>query len=257
MDAYLEAEYNNRLKVPGFAAITRGWSEDAAAYRATWPHTELALAYGPTPRQTLDLFWPGPARRAPLCMFIHGGYWQALDRAQFSHLAHGLNANGIAVAIPSYDLCPSVTLAELTQQLRDCAAFLARRHGCGVFATGHSAGGHLAAMLLASGHATAAMPISGLFDLAPLLRTTVMAGVPIDAAEARRLSPMFLPPPGRPLHAIVGGDEGVEYAAQSQGIAQAWNGSWESLPGHNHFTIIAPLADPASPMVRRALELIS
>ena len=261
---YLEAEYNNRRKVPDFSGIIQAWANDAAVFRDSHDNAEFDVAYGPTERQKLDLFWPGAARDAPIAMFIHGGYWQALDRSFASHLAHGLTAHGVAVAVPSYDLCPAVTLAELTEQLRACAGFLAHRHKRGVLAIGHSAGGHLAAMLMATdwvarglAHDTviAGLPISGLFDLVPLLRTTVMPDG-LDEAEARRLSPMFLPSPGVPFHAIVGGDEGEEYARQSRDFAEAWGGTWESVPGANHLTVIAPLADPDSTLVRRALALL-
>src|ERR1700754_4017210 len=91
----LEAEYNNRARVPEHPAIIAGWKERAAAYRASHPHSELGLAYGASPRQTIDLFWPDAARDAPIALFIHGGYWQALDPSFFSHLAHAANANGV------------------------------------------------------------------------------------------------------------------------------------------------------------------
>jgi arylformamidase len=198
-------------------------------------------------------------------VFVHGGYWQLLDRKPFSHLAQGLLAHGVAVAMPSYDLCPTVTLAALVEQVRDAAAFLARRHGTGMLATGNSAGGHLAAMLLATdwaarglpaGTIKAALPISGLFDLPPLIHTSVNGALGLDEAEARKLSPLFLPAPGLPIHAVVGGTEGVEYTRQSRSIAEAWGGTWEALEGHNHFTIVSPLTDPASAMVAKAVALL-
>ncbi len=260
-----EAEYNNPAKVPGALAIIGGWMTDAAAFRAAHPHSELGLAYGPTPRQALDLFWPDAARDGPIALFIHGGYWQKLDRASASHLARGLLAHGVAVAMPSYDLCPQVSLAALTEQLRTAAAFLYRRHGRRLLASGHSAGGHLTAMLMATDWAArglpadlvpAGLPISGLFDLAPLVHTSMNDALGLDEAEARRLSPQFMAPPAGRLHAVVGGDEGPEFARQSRDIAAAWGGTWESLAGHNHFTILDVLTDPGSATVRRAVELV-
>ena len=260
----LEAEYNNRLKVPEHATIQARWTEGAAAFRAAHPHAELALPYGPTPRQALDIFWPGSARDAPLAVFVHGGYWQRGDRSGSSHLARGLLAHGVAVAMPSYDLCPQVTLAVLVEQVRDAAAFLVRRHDRPMLASGHSAGGHLAAMLLATDWAArgvradairAALPISGLFDLPPLTHTSINDAVGLDTAEAARLSPLFLPRPAGPLHAVVGGDEGAEYARQSQSIADAWGGIWESVPRCNHFTVLEPLGEPGSALVLTALRL--
>jgi arylformamidase len=261
----LEAEYNNRAKVPGHPAIIAGWAADAAAFRARHPHAELDLAYGPTARQTMDIFWPGAGRDAPLAMFIHGGYWSALDKSFSSHLAGGLLAHGVAVAMPSYDLCPQVTLAAITDELRAAAAFLHRRHGRRLLVSGHSAGGHLAAMLMATDWpeqglppdlAAAGLSISGLFDLAPLVQTSINTPLKLDMAEARRLSPIRLPSPGFPLHAAVGGAEGPEYARQSREMAAAWGGSWESLPGHDHFTIVGELGNPESGLVRRAVGLL-
>lgn len=257
IDPFLEAEYNNTLKVPDAGAIAAGWVHDAAAFRAAHDHAEFGVAYGPSERQAMDIFWPGPARTGPLAMFIHGGYWQRLDRSFVSHFAAGLNAHGVAVAMPSYDLCPQVSLAALTEQLRAAARFLRARHGRLDLALGHSAGGHLAAMLLASLLVPAALPISGLFDLRPLVHTTVNDGVHFDRAAAWRLSPLALPrPPGR-LLALVGGAEGGEYANQSRRLARAWGGGWEDLPGHNHFTIPGELARSGSGMVGTALRLLA
>jgi arylformamidase len=257
IDPYLEAEYNNRTKVPGHPAVIAAWVRDAAAFRAGHAHAEIDLAYGPTPRQALDIFWPGPSRDGPLALFIHGGYWQGLDKSFASHLAAGLNAHGVAVAVPSYDLCPQASLATIVGQLAAAARFLRARHGRLDLATGHSAGGHLAAMLLADGLVPAALPISGLFDLRPLVPTSINAALGLDDAEAWRLSPLGRPrPPGR-LHAVVGGLEGLEYEAQSRHIAEAWGGQWDVLAGRDHFTIPGELAAPASPLVAAAMALLS
>ena len=102
MDA--QAEYDNRAKVPDHPSIMQGWQRDAAAFRAAHPHLEAGLAYGDTPRQAMDLFWPDGRRDAPVALFLHGGYWQALDRSWFSHLARGFVGHGVALAVPSYDL---------------------------------------------------------------------------------------------------------------------------------------------------------
>jgi arylformamidase len=258
-----EKEYNNRAKVPEHETIMQGWARDAAAFRHAHLHAELNLAYGASARQVLDLFWPGAARAAPLAIFIHGGYWQALDKDWVSHCARGLVGQGVAVAVPSYDLCPSVTVAEIVGQMRAAAAFIMRRHGRGAVACGHSAGGHLAAMLLATdwsahglpaGATGAAMALSGLFDLVPLVGTTINAKLGLDEVEARRLSPVNLPAPACRLTALVGGLEGAEYARQSMDIARAWGGEYEILAGRHHFDIVAPLSDPGSAMVRAIAE---
>lgn len=261
----LQAEYDNGAKVPTYPAIAERWMAEAAAFRDSHPHSELGVAYGPTERQALDLFWPDAARQGPVVVFVHGGYWQRSHRLAFSHLAQGLLAHGVAVAMPSYELCPSVTMAALVEQVRDSVAFLHRRLRRRFLVTGHSAGGHLTAMLMATdwaargvpaGIVAAGMPISGLFDLEPLIHTTVNTALGLDGAEARRLSPLLMTAPGGRLHAYVGGEEGVEYTRQSRSIAEAWGGSWESLPGLHHFSVVEELQKPDSAMVGRALQLI-
>jgi arylformamidase len=262
----LEAEYNNRARVPEHPRHLAAWQRDAAAWRAACPRAELGLAYGLGAREKLDLFHPGGAEDAPLAMFIHGGYWQALDRSDASHCARGLNGRGIAVAVPSYDLCPTVTIGAIVAQMRAACRFLWQRTGRRILAIGHSAGGHLAAMLLATdwpaldpalpaGLVHAALPISGVFELEPLLPTSIARALHLDAASARALSPRDLPSPGRPIHCLVGGAESSEFIRQSRDMAAAWDGSFEAAPGADHFTVIAPLADPASPLVAGAERL--
>jgi arylformamidase len=238
-DETMEREYDNRAKVPAHPAIMQGWKHDAAALRAAHEHAEIDVAYGGGTREVLDIFWPDAARAAPLAMFIHGGYWQALDKDWFSHLARGFLAHGVALAIPSYALCPQVSLADLTAQVRNAAAFVMRRHGGDLYVTGHSAGGHLTAMLMATdwaarGHAGqvyGGLAISGLFDLEPLVDTSINDGLRLDRAEARRLSPIHQPAPAGRFHALVGAREGAEYTRQSRAIAQAWNGDWQVIRG--------------------------
>jgi arylformamidase len=262
-----EVEYNNRARVPENPALIAGWARDAAAYRAR--HAPRGMAYGPGARHRIDVFHGD--REGPLVVFIHGGYWQALDGSFFSHLAGGLNAHGLSVAIPSYELCPDVSVEEIIAQMRTASRELAR-FGRPLVISGHSAGGHLAACLLATDWPAldsslpadlvmAAYTISGLFELGPLVKTSINQALHLDQASARAASPLFWPAPRRgSLDAVVGQNESAEYFRQSQGIVDAWGASgiatrFGVVPGANHFTAIAPLADPGSPMVRRLLEL--
>jgi arylformamidase len=256
----LEAEYNNRARVPEHPVHLAAWQRDAAAWRAACPRAELDVPYGPGPRERLDLFWPeGGEPAAPLAMFIHGGYWQGLGREWVSHCARGLNGQGVAVAVPSYDLCPAVGIGTIVAQMRAAARMLRTRHGGPVLAAGHSAGGHLAAMLLAlePEAVRAALAISGVFELEPLRHTSIGTALRLDAAMARALSPRFLPRPAGALHCVVGGDESREYLRQSRDMAAAWGGGSEVLAGADHFTVLAPLADPMSDLVSRAKSLAS
>ncbi|WP_372622713.1 alpha/beta hydrolase [Falsiroseomonas sp.] len=258
----LELEYNNRARVPEHAAHIAAWARDAAAWRAACPRAELDLAYGAGERERLDLFHPAAAAEAPLALFIHGGYWKALDRSFASHCARGANLRGVAVAVPSYALCPAVPIARIVEQMRDACRFLWHRTGRRLLAAGHSAGGHLSAMLLATDWRAldpklpadlvhAALPISGVFELEPLLPTSIAEGLNLTPATARALSPRFLPSPGRPIHCLVGGAESNEFLRQSRDMAAAWGGSFEALPGANHFTVISPLADPDHALTAR------
>jgi arylformamidase len=262
-----EAEYNNRARVPEHPALIAGWARDAQAWRESQGFQ--TISYGPGARNTIDVF---PSRgEGDLVVFIHGGYWQALDGSFFSHLAAGLNAHGVSVAIPSYDLCPQVSIDDIIQQLRMAARALAplsRR----LVVSGHSAGGHLAACLMATDWRSidpvlpqhlvkAAYAISGLFDLGPLLKTSINNALRLDEAAAARASPVFWRPPAHgTLDAVVGGDESAEYFRQSRMIVDAWGQAgietrFAEVPGADHFTAIAPLADPGSPMTQRLLEL--
>ncbi|MBR0641835.1 alpha/beta hydrolase [Roseomonas hellenica] len=260
-----EREYNNRARVPGHGAVIAKWARDAAAFRAAAPAgSRLAIPYGPGERQHFDLF--GPAEGQPVAMFIHGGYWQALDGSFVSHCAAGLVARGVSVAVPTHDLAPAVPLAAIVEQARAAALALHRLTGRRILAMGHSAGGHLAAMLAATDWCAidarlpqrlvgAILPVSGLFELEPLLGTSVVAAMGLDRATARVLSPRFLPAPGVPAHAVVGGEESSEYLRQTRDFAAAWGGSSEAVPGADHFTVLAPFADPAHPLVGRAAAM--
>jgi arylformamidase len=268
----LEAEYNNRARVPEHPGIIAGWKETAAAFRASHRSAELGISYGHSARQTLDIFWPGAARDAPLALFIHGGYWQALDPFHFSHLAKSANANGVAFALCGYDLCPQVSVAQIVEQVRASALFLWKRHGRRMVASGHSAGGHLAACLLATDWkkfdasapedlVPSGLSISGLFDLTPLVPTTVNNALKLDEAEAARNSPLHWPVPGkRALDAWVGGAESAEYLRQSRAGAEEWRKRgavtvYREIAGANHFTVLEPLNDPASEISQRLAAL--
>jgi arylformamidase len=266
-DIDYEVEYNNRARVPENPALMTGWARDAAAYRAE--RTPRQIAYGPGPRNTIDLF--SGDRQGAIVVFIHGGYWQALDGSSFSHCARGLNAHGIDVAVPTYDLCPQVTVDTIINQMRAAAIELARL-GRPLVISGHSAGGHLAACLLATDWRAldgslpkdlviAAYAISGLFDLVPLVGTSINEALGLDSATARAASPLFWTAPAHGcLDAAVGEMESAEYHRQSRTVTEAWGKSglptrYAVIANANHFTAIAPLSDPASDTVLRLKQL--
>jgi arylformamidase len=268
-----EAEYSNRARVPEHPEILARMAAAAQSYRARAAAGggELDVRYGPTPRQILDIFFSTAGRNAPVAMFIHGGYWRSLQPSAFSQVAAGLNAHGVTVALAGYDLCPQVGIGDIVGQMRKACLYLWRRFGKRILVFGHSAGGHLSATTLATewlalgGPAMlvpAAMGISGLYDLAPMIATSMNADFRLDVAEARRLSPLCWPAPrGGIFDAIVGGAESNEFLRQSRTITDTWGKAgvttrYEASAGANHFTVIEPLADPGSAMVRRLLELL-
>ena len=270
-----EAEYNNRARVPEHVEIFARWTREAEDYRVEAMQArraELGLSYGETQRQFIDLFSPRPEVTAPLALFIHGGYWRSLEPTMFSHMARGLNAKGIAVAVVGYDLCPDVTIAEIIEQIRHACIFLWLRTRRRMMVYGHSAGGHLAgAMVATDWHALypnapadlvpAAYSISGLFDLMPLVGIAMNQDLRLDDASARAASPLFWPAPQGPVFdAVVGSLESSEFLRQSRVIAEAWSKAgararYEAIAGTNHFTVIDALSDPASAMVARLVEL--
>jgi arylformamidase len=270
-----EKEYDNRGRVPEHPQIFTGWARDAAAYREkalAEQRAELGLRYGSGARQIIDVLFARPRTPAPLAMFVHGGWWRSLERESFSHMAAGLNAHGVNVAVAGYDLCPQVTIAQIIDEIREACLFLWNRYGQRLLIYGHSAGGHLTGAMLATDWTAldakvpkdlipAGFSISGVFDLQPLVGITVNQDLRLDKDEARRVSPAFWPAPADlVLDAYVGALESPEFLRQSRLIAEAWGKSgvatrYEEVAGTNHFTVLAPLTDPGSAMVQRLLAL--
>ncbi|QGZ93312.1 alpha/beta hydrolase [Terricaulis silvestris] len=258
MSLDLEKQYNNRARVPDSAAIIASWARDAAAYREIKP--PRMIAYGDGERHSIDLFEAG---EGPVVMYIHGGYWQALDKSFHSIHARGLNQLGITVAVPSYDLCPAVAIGDIIRQLRHACISLHEAVRAPIIASGHSAGGHLAVCMLASeDYVPAAYSISGLFELSPLIETSLNEKLQLTPERATAYSPIFWPAPeGKTLDAVVGADESSEFLRQSAAIVTAWgedgvNTRYEEIDGANHFTVIAPLVDPSSAMCERLKQLV-
>jgi arylformamidase len=273
MQIDLEAEYNNRARVPEHPALIAGWARDAAAYRSASAKRHRVISYGPTQRQTIDIFEPQkPKAGAVPVLFIHGGYWQGLDPGFFSHMAKGLNAHGVSVGVAGYDLCPDVSIGEIIEQMITAAKTMHRTFKSPVVASGHSAGGHLAACLVATdwevidpdlpgNMVPVGLAISGLFELEPLVPTSVNAKMGLDIAAARSFSPrLWTPPSGITFDAWVGGDESPEYLRQSASINAVWAAAgnttrYVEVPGADHFTVIAGLAEAESAMTHRLAEM--
>ena len=275
----LDREYNNRLKVPDYQEYYDEWEAGSQSFRQTAQRAHLDIMFGSGEFENLDLFLPESAG-GPLHVYIHGGYWQWMYKESFSFLGKAFVEAGAAFAAINYALCPSVTMDELIQQVRAACAFLYReasRFGYSpdkLHVSGHSAGGHLAAMLLATDWKAfgpglpmdlvkSGISISGVFDIEPLLFTDIGDALQLDEDGARRVSPLYLPPATKaPLVLSVGGDEGDEFHRQSQAMADAWvpHGvpiEMMDLPGKNHFSMLNALRDPGGDLLVKALALMS
>jgi arylformamidase len=269
-----EAEYDNRARVPGYPAIFARWEQDSEKYRAATAasgHAELGIAYGGSARQFVDIF-NAQADDPPVALFLHGGYWRAFEPRFFSFVAEGLNACDVTVAVAGYDLAPQVSIGEIVAQVRKSCLFLWERYSRRIRVFGHSAGGHLAACLLATDWPAldptvpqdlvpAAYSISGLFDLAPFVHLKLNQDLRLDEEQARAQSPvLWAAPAGRIFEAVVGASESNEYLRQSRLIVDEWGRQgvrtrYAEIPGANHFTALDPLTDATSGMVRRIAEL--
>lgn len=271
-DIDYEAEYNNRRRVPEHTEIIARWHREAERVRSSLP-SELGVPYGPKPRQRYDVFKPtsGEDNSGPLIVYIHGGYWQRGDRTEYSFVAEALVRKGATVVLPSYTLCPEVSVADIAQDMRQFLRALWDRMKRRPVVVGHSAGGHLAAAMLATrwnDHGAppdlvrAAYAISGVFELEPLIRTSLNEALQLTPESARAASPILWPPPpaDRILVAAVGGAESQEFLRQSLDIAATWSAAGVKaecvvVPNANHFTIVDELTRPESAMVQRILQL--
>ena len=264
-----ETQINIALQIPDRAAIIEGWSRDAEAYRQK-ARAELGIAYGPGARQYLDAFHGegGDGSLAPVVL-IHGGYWQRYDCRTFSHLASGLNARGVDVMLPNYTLAPQVRIEDIYREMCTACVRAFERWRRPVVIAGHSAGGNFAARMLTEDWTAHGLPrdfvraafaISGIYDLRPVIGTSVNAALELDAARAVALSPLLQPAPtSGTLDTIVGANESEVYRLQAAEIVRAWgeNGvrtSGAEIEGANHLTVLAQLTDAGSPSIGRLLE---
>ena len=272
--AWLDSQYNNRLRVPDFAQIVARWTESSARARETL-RTHLDVAYGDAASDKLDIF-PAAQSGAPVLVFVHGGYWRSLDKSDHSFIAPSFVDAGVNVVVPNYALCPAVTIDEIALQTARAVAWTWRHIAAfggdpaRISVVGHSAGGHLAAMMLScrwkllgddlpAQLLSTAMGISGLYDLEPLRHSPYLQGdLRITPATVRRASPAFFPRPKGKFFAVAGLDESAEFLRHNGLIRDAWGPTsvpvCETVPGRNHFSIIDSLTDPAGRLHHLALR---
>ncbi|MDV4146191.1 alpha/beta hydrolase [Shimia sp. FJ5] len=252
----LDDAYANAAYIPDAARFPDLWQAEADAFRKA-TRSEIAIAYGPGERHVMDLFLPESTPKG-LVVFVHGGYWLRFDRSYWSHLAAGAVAKGWAVAMPSYDLCPSVGIPDITAQIAQAVTVAAERVDGPICLAGHSAGGHLVARMAmpgvlpeaVAGRLRHVMPISPVADLRPLMQTSMNADLGITEDIAAVESPVLgAPLPDVAVTVWVGGDERPAFLDQARWLAEAWGCGHVVTEGEHHFNVIAPLADAQSEMV--------
>ncbi|WNK01626.1 alpha/beta hydrolase [Thalassospiraceae bacterium LMO-JJ14] len=264
----LDAAYNNSAAVKDSADRVEDWERIGKTVRAK-PNARLDLAYGPLPRNKIDYFQAAP-QNAPLLVFIHGGYWQRNSKETFSYVADGLVPLGINVAVIGYTLAPEASLTQIVGETMQALDFLydaANDLGfdpTGIFVSGWSAGGHLAAAAAAHPHVAGVLSVSGVFDLEPIEKTYINDILNLSQSEIVPLSPIHNIPARRiPYLLYVGGDELSELQRQSAAYADALQqaGLTAELsvpPGYNHFTLVEEMGRPDGLLVqgvRRLIEL--
>lgn len=274
---WLDRMYNNRTLVPEHAEHFKRWAADSAdAVRSQ--QRELDVRYGGGPSEHLDIF-PAQQPDAPVLFFIHGGWWRSLDKRDHSYIAPPFTRAGACVVVPNYALCPTVTIPQIVMQMVSALAWTWRhigKHGGDrnrITVAGHSAGGHLAAMMLSCvwpafapdlppDLVKRALSVSGVFDLEPIRQTPFLkADLQLTPQHARQASPALLPPPRHgTLAAVCGADESEEFVRQNRLIRDAWGERvvtvCEAVPGLNHFSVIESMAQPGTRLYDLAVGLL-
>jgi len=277
IDPANEKLYNNRAAVPNHMEIIESWAAQSVKARSDTPCT-LAVPYGDSARQIIDIFHAS-SQNAPILVFIHGGYWQGLDPSFFSFIAPELTKAGFCVANVGYDLCPDVRVDDISSQMRQAIRHLylnAEIYNADrdrIFVSGHSAGGHLTAEMMATDWpkldaslptdlVKGGVPISGLFDLTPLLNTSINEKVGMNQDDAVRNSPILRMPTDRmPMVVIVGGNETPGFHEQADRLEAAWGSALSGITrlnvdGCDHFTVVGEMAKPDSNLYQAITGLI-
>ena len=261
--AQRDAAYNNNAAVPEGNGIIDRFNADSVPIRKRAAKT-IDLAYGPKPRNRIDLF-PGDSAGAPCLVFIHGGYWQSRSRESFACLMDGIRATGMAAALPSYTLAPDANLREILDEIIAALEWLTReggKHGVAgpLIVSGWSAGGHLAARVLGHDAVRAGLAISGIFELGPLRDTYVDEKLKLTDEQVESLSPLRGPAIEKPLALAYGTAElstFVENARTFHAYRSALHlpGALIPVPKANHFTVLEALRSKDGPIAQAAVDL--
>lgn len=263
---FYSREYNNRVLFPDHPEVMARWADKSARTRSSMV-CYLDRQYGESPGEMLDIF---PARKGDgtCMMFIHGGFWRAMDKQDFSFLAPSWVDAGVSIVAVNYDLCPRVSIEEIVKQMLRASAWLwnhAEDYGMDqdrLYVAGHSAGGHLAAMMMTALWPVydkelprdlykGALAVSGVYDLRPIVQVDWLnPDLKLDEASALKVSPAYLPPATRaPVVTAVGSKESSEFKRQDALLGARWKSAVTAdiqVAGADHFTILDELCNQSS-----------
>ena len=273
----LERQFNPRTVVVDFQKYLTDYTTRSRTVRRQLAG-RLDILYGDGPLQTLDVF-PAARRNPPIHVFIHGGYWRALDKSDHSFIAEPLVSAGATTVILNHDLCPDVTLDTIVRQVRAAVAWIYRHADelggdrDRIFLSGQSAGAHLAVMALFADWIEAenlpndvvkgVCAVSGIFDLSPVLRISVNEQIRLTREMALRNSPVLDPPKtNASLLVVVGEDETAAWIQQSVEFYEACRSRGIEcrllrLPGQHHYSILGALTDTTATLHRAMIEQMS
>jgi len=275
--AWLDEQYNNRARIPSHPQIFERWARTSAAVRERYSR-RLDVRYGDGEFETLDIF-PSTRANAPVLFFVHGGWWRSLDKSDHSFIAPALVDAGVTVVMVNYGLAPGVSIEQIALQMTQALAWTYREIGLyggnrkRIVLAGHSAGAHLATMLLGcdarllgddlpSHIATHALAISGVYELEPVRRTPFLKDdLKLTPRAVARLSPArWAPPRGARVFATVGALESEEFLRHNSLLCAAWGTRavtlCEQIEGANHLDVLDGLAAPEGRLHQLAMQLL-
>lgn len=275
----LNQQLNLRERTPEHVDHFARWAEEGRRVRAEFPDARLDLSFGSTALETLDYF-PAATPGAPLVVFVHGGYWQSLDKADFDSFAWGLRETGLAYASLNYTLAPAARVPEMVEQVRKALGYLYERAGdlgfdpTRIIVSGHSAGAHLAVMAAMTDWPARGLPadllkglvsVSGLYELELMLHSYQQPVLQLDAAQVAAISPQRLiaslsPRTAPALLCAVGSTEPEEFQEQQRVFLDAWtaqglSGEGMTLDGDHHFNVVERLGRPGDPLFERMVAM--